>query len=246
MSDTQTTLLLRDVLAQYLQARTFRSKRTNAAYARSIRFFERTLGHDASAADLTPLAFAGLQAALMRSNISTLTCRERSGHILLLWRWLARRGLAEPVPAILWPLKSMATLAALDHSSPEVTRKAYVELMLEDLLARCGKLAGSVEGIEAAAFFRAFILTRFNTAEPGSALLDLCWRDMDLDRGCLLSPRTGAELCIEPATVAALRAITAPRREKVFPWDGGEESLLREFRDLSTAASAAATKGGAR
>lgn len=186
--------------------------RTFELYRFTISSFGEFLGHEATLDDLEELKVARFLAHRVRSRAAATAAKDRA-QLRALWEFAARRRLLNR-----WPTIAMVRV-------PERVPEAWVTDEFRRLLASAAQETTTLDGIPSAAWWRAFLLVCYDTAERHSAVAGLCWSAI---RGRLIlfaaETRKGCRRDIlreiSEETQAALDAIRGPRKpdDLVFPW----------------------------
>lgn len=203
---------------------TMRSQKTRNAYKYAIDDFGEFLGHIPTIEDLDDDALTLWASALLDGPLSVHTSREKLGRIISLWNWLARRGVVKTFPTIQRP------------PAPETLPKAWDKDELRRLFDAAQWEDGWISGVPARKWWPALFSFAWSTAERRGACLAMEWKHVDLERGVASIPasvrkgkRKPAVYHLWPEVVEMLRAIRAPERERVFPWEFSEGCYFYRF-----------------
>lgn len=197
------------------------SERTQKLYHMTLTSFGRHLGAEPVVEEhLSEIPVARFLAHRLRTR-SAATARKDRSQLRALWEFAARRGLVSQFP-------QMRVI-----NVPERIPEAWMIEEMERLLEACGRRRGTVAGVPACDFWRAIVLTAYETGERVSAVLSLRWHDV---RGNLVTfraeDRKGGRRDIvrgiSPVVAEALEAIRQPR-DLVFEWDRCKANLWRHY-----------------
>jgi integrase len=191
-----------------------RSPKTQHGYGIALRHFALFLGRQPVLEDLDDDTVVAWMKQQLASGESVYTTRERTGRVLTLWNWLARRGVVGRFPTIRRP------------PAPQISPVALTEAQLKVLLDACQYEPGKIAGIRAGWWWQAFLAFVFSTSERRSAALATRWEWINIDRKVIHIPprvRKGAIKAgiyrLWPEVVPLLDRIREPARDLVFPWD---------------------------
>jgi integrase len=179
--------------------------------------FERWAGREATIADLNRQTFNEYILA-MAERYSPKTAQGRRANLISIWWRAFHNDYLNTRPERLRPVK-------VPRKFPE----AWTIDELNRIVKAADELPGYLDsGIKRSAFYRAILLTGYDTGLRRSDLLALR-RDQISDDGrvTIVMEKTGLthECHVRPATLAAIRATFPPERELVFPWPHVERTL---------------------
>lgn len=203
-----------------------RSQNTIRLYRHSIRSFSLWLGRQASLDDFQSDTVSLYLAALNDRGLSKFTVNKERSQLLAIWNFAIKRGLVTVFPDVL---------------AEPVPRRAPLAWQLEEfgrILDACNRCKGRIGPIEEGKYWRALLLTIFDTAERIGAVMQLRWSHITSD-GWLTVPydarkgKTGDKVHkLHAETIAALRDIAEPARPKIFPWPYTTTYLWRRYERL--------------
>lgn len=201
-----------------------RSPKTRLDYRYAIADFGRSLGRQATLADLDDDAVTVWIGRMLDCTASVYTVREKAGRVLALWRWLAARRLVDRFPTVRLP------------AAPEVSPLAWDRGDLARLFEAAAWEPGFIGPVLARHWWMAMLGFAWSTAERYGAIMALRWEWVDLQRGVVVIPAASRKGRLKPATyflwpevVAALAKIQTPPRELVFPWDRSESCYYKRW-----------------
>lgn len=189
-----------------------RSPRTVQQYADAIRQFHQVCG-SVDIASLQESILADFARHFLQKQCSPATANANLRPLKAIWRFAAARGFCAPPPVI--------------PSLPELKRIpcAWTPDDIGRLLESSSKETGLIGSVAAAPFWRAFILTCYDTGLRRGVLLCLPMRCIDFANRWILAPAElqktrGDQLVrVSAETAAALAAIRDPaERSFAFPW----------------------------
>lgn len=203
-----------------------RSDHTKAQYRIAVDDFGEALGRRGTLGDLSDDNVCRMMVHLRERGLATRTINERRGRINTLWEWAARRGHVRHFPTV----KRLA--------EPHRTPQAWTREQLGAIFVAIGGLEGSVGGVLARVWWRALLLTLWNTGERIGALLSIGWQHVDLETGWLTIP---AELRkgqardmtyrLSPETLEILKLL--PRGTKtIFHWPYDAKYIFQRFEAI--------------
>lgn len=218
---------LRDLLVDLYAPLQGITDRTVRIYTFTLRSWSDFLGHEPTLADLDELVVAKFLAHRLRTRAVGTAAKDRC-QIRALWEFAARRGLVSA-----WPQIRKIRV-------PERVPQCWLTDEMQRLLAAAGAREGTVAGVPASAFWRAALLTCYDTGERIAALLALEWRDVSPD-GVVFRAETrkGATRDIyRPISPNCWQAMEATRtpRVLVFEWDRSYTNLWRHLGKICEAA----------
>jgi len=170
---------------------------------------------------------------------SPATTNSRRRALLTLWRAAADDGLTCPPRARLIPKQPEPRRAPVAWRSSEVSRL---------LLASEAAGGSPLDGVPRPVFWKALILTVYDTAGRIGAVLATETADCNLDEAWIVlraetqKDRTEQWLPLSGQTVESLRLLYDPRRAKLFPWPYTDVHLWRQFRGIVESAGLTASR----
>ena len=205
------------------------SFRTAEHYRVTVRFFSRYLGRAATVADLTDEQVAGF----LESRTAAVAATTVNGYrtdLLCLWRLARKCKLIEPEPAI--------AKLRVEKRMPECWDLAEIGRIIEAAAATPGHVAG----IPAGHFWRALLLTAYDTGLRISALLKVERSNLNESQGWLRvnastqKHKADQVFKLHPDTLAAVLKIAGPEGP-IFPWPYDPKrrvwrSLVRHYRQI--------------
>jgi len=167
-----------------------------------------------------------------RRSHSAATTNSKRCQLLAIWRCAWEEGyLAQP------PRARQIRKAREPRKIPEAWTAAEVGKILAAVDA---SKARPTEGIPSRSWMRSIFLVMYDTGERKKATLSVSPQDVDLVAGTIIfrNTKTGNHrLCeLHPDTVAAIRAIYAPSRDRVWPWTKSREALDKRIKKILNAA----------
>lgn len=196
----------------------------------SIEKFAKHLGREPLVADLTGVAVQRFLSA-RKAEVSVATVVKDRTHLCAIWNHLFRLRQVDVAPAaVLPPMRAPKRV-------PRAYRAEEVSAIVREALAT----PGHVSGLPARLWHASLIRAAFETAERIGALLQVEWRDVDLDeRTILLRAETrkgGYRDLLRPIsqeTADWLKQLRrgAPDKARVWPWDKVPNYLWPKFRDI--------------
>lgn len=230
-------MLLADLFRQqYVPLRLLgRAPRTVAYYLESLNAYSRFLQHPARLADLTDANLAAFGQSFLDRNRSPATANANLRTLKVIWNFARKR-------------KLVADAYELPRL-PEYARvpRGWTVTEVSAMLVSARQETGSVARVPAALFWRAFLLTLWDTGCRKGALLKAAPNDFSPTRMLLWiraenqKRRNEQVFPLSRQTVEALAAMTVhcqPDRQRLFPWqrDGFKgsqyRSLNRHFRRI--------------
>lgn len=201
---------------------------TRGKYVIAVDHWLDALGREPELADFTDVGLGEYQDYLLElAGLAEETVLSYTKKLLSLWRfsreehWIDRRPNVELIePADVVPI------AWLSH---ELTR----------LFAAFAQLDGFVGGVPAALWWEAFHWVFWHTSERLAAVLALRWEFVNFDSAVLTFPaktrkgkRRPSNYTIGPECVDALRKITVPTREVVFPYPFNRNTIFLHYKKI--------------
>lgn len=221
-------MLLTNLLDGYYTPLRGVCERTQKLYRYTIAAFGEHLGRDATVDDLEELTVARFLSARLREKAVATAAKDRT-QIRALWEFAARRGLTNGRWPQIRPIRV-----------PERVPRCWLTDEMQRLLVAAGERQGSISGVPAGAFWRAALLTLYDTGERCAALLSLEWPDVS-PAGITFRAegRKGQTRDIyRPISAETWQAIDAIRgpRKLVFEWDRCYTNLWRHLGKICEAA----------
>lgn len=221
-------MLLSDLLDGYYTPLRGVCARTQKLYRYTIAAFGEHLGREATVDDLEELTVARFLSARLREKAVATAAKDRT-QIRALWEFAARRGLTNGRWPQIRPIRV-----------PERVPRCWLTDEMQRLLVAAGERQGSISGVPAGAFWRAALLTLYDTGERCAALLSLEWPDVS-PAGITFRAegRKGQTRDIyRPISAETWQAIDAIRgpRKLVFEWDRCYTNLWRHLGKICEAA----------
>ena len=225
--DTQTLL---DVLeTDYADLRGLRPKAL-LQFRLSLKRFAEHLGREPTVADLTGLTVQRFLSA-RKARVSVATALKDRTHIAALWNHLFRLRRVEVAPAAVLP----------PMRAPRRVPRAYRGHEVAAILRACLATHGGIDGRPASIWHASLVRAAFETAERVGALLQVEWRDVDLQERTLLlraETRKGAHAdLLRPISAETAAWIGQLRRDAgdrrlVWRWDRTPTHLWGHFRNI--------------
>ncbi len=208
-----------------------KSPNTFRLYSITFRNFRRYLGREGQLTDLTDDSLAGFVQWKLDRGRTVDTAIKDCGQLLAIARYAFRKRYLEIEPELSLP------------RPPRREPTAWMMGELAKLFAAVDKLQGRIVDRRASDWWRALLLMIYYTAERIGAIMQLRWRDVDLERGWVMIPaeyRKGkpADKATElhSVVVEALRAIEGPADALVFPWPRTMATLYHRLKRIHVAA----------
>jgi integrase len=199
-------------------------------YRLTIERYSEHLLREPTLADLTPISVQRFLAA-RKLQVSTATVVKDRTHLVALWGYAARERLVEKFPT-LPPMKA-----------PGRIPRAYTIAQVSQLIRTARAWPGEVSGLPAGVWWSTILRAGYETAERVGAMLQLRWRDVDLEAGHIVyvaETRKGAtrdiQRPISPGLASWLRLIQRGPGDLVWPWVRHRESLWYDLKKLTKAA----------
>jgi len=193
---------------------------------------------DCPLVDLTERTVAERLAAYAKTHAAATTNSRRRA-LLTLWRAAADEGLTVPPRTQLIP----------KQPEPQRTPVAWRAHEVTALLTSSQSVGGApLDGVPRPTFWRALILTVYDTAGRIGAVLGAEPSDCNLDEAWIVlraenqKDRTEQWLPLSGQTVEAMRPMYDPRRAKLFSWPFTTVHLWRCFRRIIEAAGLTASR----
>lgn len=192
-------------------------------YNYTIEAFGEFVGHEPTLTDLDELPVARFIAHRTRKRAAATAAKDRS-QLRAIWEFAARRRWVDK-----WPVIPLVRV-------PERVPEAWMTEEFQRLLASSAQERVVLDGIPAAAWWRAFLLVMYDTAERQAAVADLRWSAVR-GRSILFvaESRKGGSRDIlrdiSEETQAALDAIRGSRApaDLVFPWPRNRQYLWKRL-----------------
>jgi integrase len=190
-----------------------RSPKTIALYLISVRSLCKFLGRPPRLSDLCDTTINRYLSYFRDLPRRPSTVNKERANLLAMWRFACRKNYLE-----IWP-------DVPKDVEPEMIPIAWMRDELEKLFAQAAKMPGFIGSIPAARWWVAILLVCWDTGERISAILNLRWKDVDLNRGWIVAPadsrkggRADEAYELHADTIGALRAIHQAHAGRVFPW----------------------------
>lgn len=230
-------MTLREILKRYSILQNL-SDRTITLYGHTLDRFAEHLGHEPTLDDIDDLVVAGFlrwRAATprKRGKPSAASVAKDKSQLTALANWAAKKRLkrsnGEPVEFL-----SLPRTRKIRHA-PQAYTAAEVSNLIRVAMARCGVIDGKPAGW----WWGTILYAAWCSGERIGALLELRWRDVDLDARTLLfraETRKGRSADIQRAITPDLAAMLAARQGKpndlVWHWDREYHSLWPSLKLL--------------
>ena len=230
-------MTLREILERYSILQNL-SDRTITLYGHTLDRFAEHLGHEPTLNDIDDLVVAGFlrwRAATprKRGKPSAASVAKDKSQLTALANWAAKKRLkrsdGEPVEFL-----SLPRTRKIRHA-PQAYTAAEVSNLIRVAMARCGVIDGKPAGW----WWGTILYAAWCSGERIGALLELRWRDVDLDARTLLfraETRKGRSADIQRAITPDLAAMLAARQGKpndlVWRWDREYHSLWPSLKLL--------------
>lgn len=199
-------------------------------YRMTIERYGEHLMREPTLADLDPIAVQQFLAA-RRRIVSIATVVKDRTHLVALWTYAARRRHVSEFPT-LPPLKA-----------PGRIPRAYTIAQVSALVRTARGWPGEVAGLPAGVWWSTILRCGYETAERVGAMLQLRWRDVDLEARHVVyvaETRKGATRDIQRPISAGLADWLAMIRrgpnDRVWPWARHHESIWYDLRKITKAA----------
>jgi len=189
------------------------SDRTIRLYELTIAAYGRDLGRTPTTADLSQLEVAKFLARRLRERAAGTAAKDRA-QLRALWQFC-------------WDHQVEGTKTGPTVRRivvPERTPECWLTAEMKRLIASGAAENGSVSGVPAGRFWRAALMTAYDTGERVTPILELKWDDVR--DGFVIfraesrkNHRRDIDRAISPETAQAIAEIAEPKRAKVFPWD---------------------------
>lgn len=188
------------------------SPKTLDQYRQAVRALERSLGKRPTLRHLTDRNLSDLADGYIAAGRSPATANCHLRALRAMWNFAADRGKVKRRPEF--------------RLLPEYQRvpRAWSVADLGRLLESCEQEIGDVGPVAAASFWRALVLTSYDTGARKTVLLNLTPADVDMDRRFIRLPaeeqkgRVEQVVWLSRQTVDAIGDIYHPRRDWLFPW----------------------------
>lgn len=218
-------MTLHAILNDYYSPMRGISDRTLKLYGFTLAAFGQFLGHEPTVADLDHLVVARFLAWRLREREPGTAAKDRA-QLRALWQLAWDEGLPGVKKG---PSASLRRIVV-----PERIPEAWLTDEMRRLVAAAGEEPGTVDGVNAAGYWRALLLVTYDTAERISAVLSL--RFEDVHDGLVHFRAEGRKghrrditRAISPDTQAAIAAIEKPLRHVVFPWERAVSTLYHHL-----------------
>jgi integrase len=212
--------MLRELLVERVAPSRQYSDRTTQMYGWTLDRFEEFLERPATLDDLDD-AVAGrfIQWRKSRSKVSIATCVKDSVHLRSLWVYCAKKRLKKSNGTeVEWP----------DYRNPVVPKpvpRAYTADELARLVAFAKRRRGYVGPVPAAWYWMTKLMAMYQTGERIGAVLEIRWREVDLERQTLTflaqtrkGRRATKTLPITERLCQLMSHEVGPPDARVWPW----------------------------
>ena len=205
------------------------SERTTRLYRYTIDAFGEHLGRRATVDDLEELVVARFLSARLRAK-AVATAAKDAAQCRALWEFAARRGLTNGRWPQIRPIRV-----------PERVPQCWLTDEMQRLLVAASERQGTISGVPASAWWRAALLTCYDSGERIAGILSIEWRDVSpvsvtIRAESRKGQRRDIYRPISPETWQAIDAIREPRRLRVFDWDRAYTNLWRHLGKICEAA----------
>ena len=204
-----------------------RAQKTKEMYRVSLKDFRDTLGHEPTKKDLTDDNLSKMMNSLIARGLAPKTVNERAARIKALWNWMAKRQIIRHFPT------------TQNVREPKRTPKAWTRDDLATILAACGRERGLIAGIPAATFWKALLMTLWDSGARIGEILAIRWEWLNLETGYVNIPaevRKGGTqdmaYVLHADTLALIKSMASPARERVFSWPLCEASLYLHYKSI--------------
>lgn len=204
-----------------------RSENTYRLYHYSIRAYGSYLRHNPLLSDLTDEKVSAYLADLMNCGRSVFTVEKERCQLLAVWRFAAQRQLLRNYPNV--PRQPL----------PRLLHFAWMQEELRKLYASASRTHGNYCGVHAGDWWPALISLLWDTGERIGAIVQLRWKDIDLNGGWVLieaALRKGKTADkshkLSNETLEHLRKIRQPDRELILPWPYSRNYLYHPFGQI--------------
>jgi integrase len=190
-----------------------RSRNTRRLYLTTINNLERCLGREPMLSDLNDLAINRYLDWFRQLPRSPYSVNKERSNILAVWRFACRKRFIEVWPDI--------------EADPQPVRipLAWTADELCVLFSAVDELEGKICGVPARQWWKALLLTCWDSGERIGAVRAVLWENVDLEGGWVYVPaehRKGGRrdrlYKLAPDTVHALRLIRYTETGPAFPW----------------------------
>jgi integrase len=225
----QSTDTVRSLLDRYLNENLIAyDVKTRGKYEVAIRRLERTLGEEATLSHLTNSHLARMMGDMDRQGRSRPTTNGYRAKLVALWTWACKQGWLQTWPSV----KKLPE----SRRSPVAWSANEIGILWRSLDA----IPGFVGGIRAPLWWKAYLLTAWDTGERHSARLAMEWHhftDWDQGRGVIPAEvRKGrsADLpfSLHRDTMTILQKIRSLDAERPLPWPYSECLFWIRFRKV--------------
>ena len=222
-------MLLNDLLMDVYAPLRGVSDRTIRIYQFTLSAWAKFLGREPTLDDLDELPVAQFLAHRLRERSVATAAKDRC-QLRALWEFAARRGLTNGRWPQIRPIRV-----------PERVPQCWLTDEMQRLLEAASERQGSIGGVPAAAWWRAALLTCYDTGERIAGILSLEWRDVTPTGVTIRAEgrkgqRRDIYRPISQETYRAIEAIREPRRKVVFDWDRAYTNLWRHLGKICEAA----------
>lgn len=216
-------MTLRTLLHDYYAPLKQICDRTIECYDFTLDAFDEFLGHEPTVEDFEELTVARFLAHRVRQRAAATAAKDRS-QLRALWEFSSRRGYTKA-----WPTISLIRV-------PERVPEAWLTDEFKRLLDSASHERTLYEGIPAALWWKALLLTMYDSGERVTSVISTKWRNV---RGGSITfvaedrkgKRRDILRDISPSTQAALEAIRGDRGpdDLVWPWPRGRGYLWKRL-----------------
>lgn len=202
------------------------SHKTREHYESVCTSMQRALLREPVVADVTDETICRTIRYLESRSLAPHTIQQRRNYMVAIGNWCAKRGILP------WP--------GVDrYPVPQLVPKAWTLEQLSRLWDACEAFDGDYCGVRAAAWWKAFHLTAWDSGERTSAILAIRSEWIDLEAGTLEIPasvrkggRKPATYQLKPATVSALRPLVTFGRKLAFEFPGCRATFYHHYTRL--------------
>lgn len=222
-------MLLNDLLLGVYAPLRGVSDRTVRIYQFTLSAWAKFLGREPTLDDLDELPVAQFLAHRLRERSVGTAAKDRC-QLRALWEFAARRGLTNGRWPQIRPIRV-----------PERVPQCWLTDEMQRLLVAASERQGTISGVPASAWWRAALLTCYDSGERIAGILSIEWRDVSPTSVTIRAEsrkgqRRDIYRPISPETWQAIDAIREPRRVRVFDWDRAYTNLWRHLGKICEAA----------
>jgi site-specific recombinase XerD len=200
---------------------------TKKHYDYCLRNFDTHLNRPALISDLTDEEVSAAMGYFTSKGLGPRSANKFRDCILALWRFLARKRIVDQFPDV------------DELVEPKRIPVAWTPEELAKLWLACDSSLGMIGDVPANLWWHALHCVVWDSAERITAAVNILATDVDLKSGRLLvraelrkGKRADKNTRLHPDTVALLRKIIAPDRERVFPWPHTASYLWNSYTRL--------------